>query len=612
MQHFHYIKHLNIEAVDVEGNEKLLKIPNYADRIFNIMPSLKLIDRKCQTTKNPISQLPTVVIQNTPAKPSFPIDLGAGNDPIGPMSTTSIPISYQSNRKEEFRHLRDSFNSYRDEGTWTKVIIKATDLQKADVMSILLSQVITECVFFPCYYKVTPQHHEFFIYRNFDALKCMMQRNLEFPVGVKRRVSIELILKYAVYAPGQVNWTHKIRHVLEHKIEGATLNLSNFINDPNFTKLTLLLDSDTNMNFILEQVKKACPNLTAIVAQNSSLKSVRGFKNLNQQFPSLLKLDFSSNQILALDDLPAPITRVKEIILDNNPICSKYPAANEYVEHVRKHFVDVEILDGSKIDPLTRIPNMQNFIVSNKAYNLVDEFVKTYFGIYDSERSRLKELYTPNSIFSISVHYDPSLVENKSHISSIFTRIQAYLNHSRFLQKIANMNQVYHNIFVGHDAICNVLSYLPRTTHSLASFNVDVPFYNPESITVIKISGLFEDFGKTLNDKSNFYIGFSRNFVLKLTDNQVHILNDQLFIHNTKLTEFTSNMISQPEHEMSIDETESKQVKLILFKEITNLKQEEALKLLEKSFYNFKMALGIFKTLMENNSYQDNAFDFEN
>lgn len=366
------------------------------------------------------------------------------------------------------------------------------------------------------------------------------------------------------------------------------------------------------MNFVLEQAKKLFPNITTIVAKDNLLNDLKGFKNLSQQFPSIHKLDVSSNQIISLDDLPNPIAKLKEVCLDGNPICSKYQAAHEYVEHARKYFADLEVLDGSKIDSLTHIPSLQNFIVSNRAYNLTDEFVKTFFGLYDTERHRLKELYSSNAIFSMSVHYDPSLVENKSQMSSVFSRIQAYLNHSRFLQKIANMNQVYNNIYVGHDQICKTFDSLPRTNHSLISFNVDVPFYNPDSVTIIKISGLFEDFGKMLNEKSVHCFGFSRNFVLSVADNEVKILNDQLFIHNTKLNDIASNFISEPEHELSVDEYESKQVKLILFKELTNLKQEEALKLLEKSFFNFKMALGIFKTLMENNSYQDTAFEFEN
>lgn len=185
------------------------------------------------------------------------------------------------------------------------------------------------------------------------------------------------------------------------------------------------------------------------------------------------------------------------------------------------------------------------------------------------------------------------------------------MNHSRFLQKIANMNQVFHNIFAGQESITDVMNRLPRTKHSIRSFNVDVPFYNPESVTIIKISGVFEDYGKTLTDKSNL-LGFSRNFVLRVVDNEVQISNDQLFINNTKLIDFAGNYISEAEHEISIDESEDKQVKMILFRELTNLKQEEALKLMEKTFYNFKMALGIFKTLMESNSYSESAFEFEN
>lgn len=393
----------------------------------------------------------------------------------------------------------------------------------------------------------------------------------------------------------------------------CSFRTDNFVNDPDFSKLSVLLNSDCNMNFVLEQAKKICPNLTTLSAQNNKLKNVKGFKNLNQQFPSLYKLDLSFNEIVSLDDLVAPIAKVKELLLDSNPICSMYQAAHAYVEHAQIFFIDMETLDRSKIETLTRVPSLQNFIISNKAYNLVDEFTKTFFSLYDSDRHRLKDLYSSSSIFSISVFYDPSIMDNKSNnLASIFSRIQAYLNNSRFLQKIANMNQVFHNIFTGQDSITDVMNRLPRTKHLMTSFNVDVPFYNPESVTIIKISGVFEDYGKSLTDKSNLFLGFSRNFVLRLVENEVQISNDQLFIYNTKLDDLTGNFISEVEHEISVDESEDKQVKLILFMELTNLKQDEALKLLQKTFFNFKMALGIFKTLMESNSYSENAFDFEN
>lgn len=150
----------------------------------------------------------------------------------------------------------------------------------------------------------------------------------------------------------------------------------NFVNDPNFSKLSILLNSECNMNFVLEQAKKICPNLTTISAQNILLRNMKGFKNLNQQFPLLCKLDLTDNQIVSLDELVAPISKVKDISFDSNPICSKFQIAHAYVAHAQKYFTDVEILDGSKIDALTRVPSLQNFIISNKAYNLVDEFVR--------------------------------------------------------------------------------------------------------------------------------------------------------------------------------------------------------------------------------------------
>lgn len=313
---------------------------------------------------------------------------------------------------------------------------------------------------------------------------------------------------------------------------------------------------------------------------------------------------------------------VKELMLDGNPICEKFSSPHEYVTEVTRHFMYLEYLDGHKIEKTLKTATLQNFIVSRNAYVFADEFVKTYFNIYDSEeRRRLMETYDTNAIFTISCHFDPSgflaLAPNDLH-----QRVQRYASLSRSINKVANMNQIYNSVFFGLGSIEKVFNMLPKTQHVFTTFSIDVPMYEPKKRVLITVSGTFDDIGLHLNELA-FLFAFTRTFILQPSANDSSVFkvtNDQLSIHcptHEQLEEsklgrkgaVKENFIEKNCRDLMPTAIEEKELKLILYKELTQQKTECCIKHLDESFWDVKVALVIFNTLMDGGQIPNSNFE---
>jgi len=335
-------------------------------------------------------------------------------------------------------------------------------------------------------------------------------------------------------------------------------------------------------------------------------------------------------------------TSIKELLLDGNPICEKFSSPREYIGNARNFFVDLEWLDGYHLHQAIDLVTMQNYFVRRDAYTIAEEFVKTFFPIYDSfERHRLLECYDEKSIFTLSVHYEVNkyqLVNQDSNIydriqnytrlsqlanqdSNIYNRIQKYTTLSRNLFTISDMTKLCDNVMCGVTIIRKVFEELPKTNHDFTTFCIDVPLYDYR-MAIITVSGMFSESGGSLNE-SVLPLGFVRTFILRPgNDNTYKITNDQLFIHNPtqaqKEQAIESNIKTENPSDlekMCVDlmptNMEDKEMKLIIYRELTQLKEDECIRQLEKSFYNIKVALAIFNTLMDSNEMGDEKFDFK-
>lgn len=521
-------------------------------------------------------------------------------------------------KRQNFTHLKESFNSFLNTKSWTQVTIQNNGFfTKDEIIEVLVSKLVSNFPFYPCYYKSYGDHEEFFLYKNTEALRAIMMNDLELIMPNDKKIFFTLRLNAAEFQEGQVEWLPKIMYVLTKRISNNTFNFNDFANDEEFSKMIVPLTSRSTMNAILEHAKKICGSITTITAQKNGFKTLEGFQMLYIH-GKLHTLDLRNNKLHSLVGV-SKTTPIKELMLDGNPLCARHAAPREYIIETRSHFSQLEWIDGRKIDKTLNLATMQTFLEKRDAYTFADEFIKTFFTIYDSfERPRILQIYTDLSIFTLSVHYVPQTQYIQQ--NDLFTRIQNYATYSRNIWKMVNLGKTTENVICGSSVISKVFSDLPKTTHDFLSFCVDVPIYEPRRMVMVKVSGTFEEHGGALNDMP-FILGFTRNFVLtpkEPNSSSYVIANDQLFIHcppttamNTPDRKPTESYFERICADLLPTEMEDKKMKFILFQELTELKQEECLKLLEESFWDVKVALATFNTLMNSHEIGNNKFDFK-
>lgn len=201
--------------------------------------------------------------------------------------------------------------------------------------------------------------------------------------------------------------------------------------------------------------------------------------------------------------------KIKDVFLDNNPLCNTATSSIDYIRRVRTHFPAIEKLDGMPLLEHGNLNYSQNFICTPEAYKFTESFVQHYFNIYDSfQRSNLKDLYHPKAQFSMTCN----LAQSKT-MDTHQVRLSAYQSKSRNLLKMANIDRAMTSLVVGNERIANVLVSFPKTEHDFFSFRIDTPIFRPECV-VICVHGAFKEMANSLLG-DDFVLGFTRTFYIQ-------------------------------------------------------------------------------------------------
>ena len=146
--------------------------------------------------------------------------------------------------------------------------------------------------------------------------------------------------------------------------------------------------------------------------------------------------------------------------------------------------------------------------------------------------------------------------------------------------------------------------------------------YEPKNRVLITVSGTFDDIGLQLNELA-FLFAFTRTFILQPSANDASVFkvtNDQLSIHCPTHEQLEESKLGRKGavKEIFIEKNcrdlmptaiEEKELKLILYKELTQQKTESCIKHLDESFWDVKVALVIFNTLMDGGQIPNSNFD---
>jgi nuclear RNA export factor len=168
---------------------------------------------------------------------------------------------------------------------------------------------------------------------------------------------------------------------------------------------------------VFDIVVENYPDLAALDLSENKLYSLHNVRELSIKLPNLKVLHIGRNKIQDVNQVDClEGLLLGDLVLDGNPLCSRYKDHNIYVTDVRKRFPKVLKLDGVDLSPLIlfdfinedlQIPTIKgNNTCSEEGLSFVRRFLGEYYQLCDNDnREQLAICYLENSMFSIKSTY---------------------------------------------------------------------------------------------------------------------------------------------------------------------------------------------------------------
>jgi len=201
---------------------------------------------------------------------------------------------------------------------------------------------------------------------------------------------------------------------------------------------------------------------------------------------------------------------------------------------VRKRFPKVTKLDGVDIPPpITfevaepiKMPDIKGSSFCNEeAKKVVLAFWEQYVMLYDSnDRQPLMQAYHETAAMSMMASYS-----QQGHVSQLdpSKKLSIYLGDSRNLHRQNDKHRKYKLLHQGKQGIIEFLQKLPKTTHDVASFVIDMPVA-VENFILFNVVGLF----KEREERNQPIRYFTRTFALVPLNSGFVIVNELYYITN--------------------------------------------------------------------------------
>ncbi|KAH3685215.1 hypothetical protein WICPIJ_003809 [Wickerhamomyces pijperi] len=291
---------------------------------------------------------------------------------------------------------------------------------------------------------------------------------------------------------GATNTMGVLKHFLSRRYDPASkmLNLSMIASDPELQQLgTLTISTQSKMFPALMKLAADEPSLIVetVDLSNNNLEDLAGITMLSQSFPNLLNLSLANNRISkvrSLDLWKNKFKKLRELILANNPISSD-PA---YRDEVCKNFPKLIMLDGhvvrdeALINKIFKLPlnAKQFFFEDNEIQTLSSQFIQHFLPLWDTDRSQLMSLYSPDSQFSLCAD---SSIPSDEEVQSSFGY---YIPISRNLTRVSSERTRATRVGKGPEQIYKLFQNIPKTKHPLAE---SPQLFSMESWRIHQISG---------------------------------------------------------------------------------------------------------------------------
>jgi nuclear RNA export factor len=231
---------------------------------------------------------------------------------------------------------------------WFKVTIPHGGKYSKDYILKTLMDKVAPTEFIPPSYQVRGTNSSCFVddYKVAEKL-ASVNKKITTTEGFQLLVKVRPELPHVVI---DSTTKEKIKAVmaLRYNVSSKVLDLSRFHTDPDLTgNYAVALFRPSMMLAVLNIIVENARDLAALHLSDNKLYSLGNFTELSIKLPKLKALHIGRNKIQDMNQLDClEGLLLEDLVLDGNPLCSKYKNHNIYVTDVKKRFPKVLKLDG--------------------------------------------------------------------------------------------------------------------------------------------------------------------------------------------------------------------------------------------------------------------------
>ncbi|XP_013136321.1 PREDICTED: nuclear RNA export factor 1 [Papilio polytes] len=418
---------------------------------------------------------------------------------------------------------------------WYQIVIPYGAKHEKEVLLRALLNHVSPDIFNPHYYRINGNAAIFYV----DDVKSAeslfkADKKILMPDGFK----LVVIVRNAVPSVNiDANMKEKMKLVMAKRYNPATkaLDMTKFHSDPDLSEIFCGLFRPVIMLSAIDIIAENIPDIEALNLNDNKLHGLDHLKIMATKLKNLKILYLADNRIPIVGSLESlrslPLV---ELMLKGNPLQNRFSDHDDYVSTVRKKFPKLVRLDGVDLPPAigfdvsedVALPaQQQSFLIEPAAQDFVRQFLAQYFAVYDSEsRQSLMDAYHENATMSMTSTYLTHDTRN-----SPATKLQQYMPNSRNILRITDRESRRRYLRTGKLQVVAFLSDLPKTTHDLMGFAVDVLIYTP-TLIMVSMNGVFKETSTQGNTSRSFHRTF---MIVPNSCGGFCIINDMVFITNT-------------------------------------------------------------------------------
>ncbi|KAF5288344.1 hypothetical protein FQR65_LT12079 [Abscondita terminalis] len=457
------------------------------------------------------------------------------------MGTTSFDRQKKMYNKRGGRHgspIPDKMGPKRklleSPSNWFRVTLPyGNKYDKAFVLRSLLERV-TPIPFLPVAWSVNGVVATFYVddYKLADKLHSL-DRQIQCPDGFKLLIRVHSGSPNVDITDG-LKQTLKTTMAKRYNATNKALDLTKFHADSDLQDVFCALFKPIILLTVIDIISEYIPELEALNLNENRIQMLNHLRKLDKKLPHLKVLHLGNNKIREITSLdPLMGLPIVDLVLDGNPLCSKFREQTAYVSEVRKRFPKVIKLDGIDLPPPigfdiaeeVHLPaTLQTYLCNADGQEIVRQFLEQYFEIFDSNsRQPLLQAYHENAMFSMTSSY--AFGQNSKNSSWL----NWYNTDNRNLLRVHDHDRRFKLLRQGQLAVVSFLSEMPESKHDIHSFTVDLNLFTPQ-LLLLTVTGIFKELRS--GHKSTPIRHFCRTLVIVPAGSGFCIANEQLHVTN--------------------------------------------------------------------------------